>query len=129
MYQFVLVFNPLMLSGNKRLNILKQICSFTGRHERVNYLQNLSYKKVSNDNDEKKTWISKCIKTSRRPMTLPSLQFSKNCHKKRSYKMKHFVLKTLKQLILEFQFWELFSMSLDIKLVFSLSGSLLLAIL
>ena len=43
--------------------------------------------------------------------------------------MKHFVLKTLKQLILEFQIWEVFSMALDIKLVFSVSGSLLLAIL
>ena len=26
-YQFVLVFNPFMVSGNEKLNLLKQICS------------------------------------------------------------------------------------------------------
>ena len=28
MYQFILVVNPFMPSGNKRLNTIKQICSF-----------------------------------------------------------------------------------------------------
>ena len=57
MYQFALVFNPFMLSGNERLNILKLICGFwlqirlwlfwrfvTIQDERVNYLQNYPHK-------------------------------------------------------------------------------------
>ena len=84
MCQFVLVFNPFRPSGNKRLNILKQICSFhlqiclwlfwpfvTTRHERINYLENKPLKNVYSDNGKKKL---KQITTSRRLLSLPSLQ-------------------------------------------------------
>ena len=57
MYQFVLVLNPFMLSGNKRLNILKQIFSFFTFWYHPAWrstLQNWPLKKVYNDHDEKK---------------------------------------------------------------------------
>ena len=43
-------------------------------------------------------------KTSRRPMSLPSMQFSKNCRKKEVIKWSILYLEHLKLLILEFQF-------------------------
>ena len=53
----------------------------------------------------KKNWISKLITTSRRSHVIAIFAVFKKLSQKRSYKLKHFVFKTLKLLILEFQFW------------------------
>ena len=54
----------------------------------------------------KRNWISQRITTFRRPMSFPSLQFSKNCRRKEVTKWCIFYLKHLKLLTLEFHFWK-----------------------
>ena len=80
-----MLFNPFMPNGNKRLNILKQ------------------HKNVCNENDKKKLNLQthSDLETSD---VIAIFAVFKKLSQKRSYKMKHFVFKTLKLLVLEFQF-------------------------
>ena len=82
-YEYILVVNPFMSSGNKRLNTLKQICSFL-------HLRKLNFR---THNDLQVSHI------------ISIFVVFKKLSQKGSYKMMHFVLKTLKLLTLEFQFW------------------------
>ena len=80
-----MLFNPFMPNGNKRLNILKQ------------------HKNVCNENDKKKLNLQthNDLETSD---VIAIFAVFKKLSQKRSYKMKYFVFKTLKLLVLEFQF-------------------------
>ena len=69
-------------------------------------LPNQPHKKVSDDEKKAGKPNTYYIRKSRFPVSLPSLYFSKN-YRKRSYKKKHFVFKTLKLSIPQFQSWKI----------------------